>query len=112
VKFCYALRSSEKFCSAADGKQMQGPTANLGGTCGILWKKRRKDYRSQKRSRIPLEKTNKTQDQVVWVHRGPQTLNCQPESMNRTDLGPLQICYIPVAWSSYGTRYSGSRGCV
>jgi hypothetical protein len=38
--------------------------------------------------------------------------NCQPESMDRTDLGPLHICNWCAAWSSWGTPNSRTQRCL
>jgi hypothetical protein len=48
------------------------------------------------------------QNQRTWTHRGSQRLNCQPESLRGTDLGPLLMCNSCVAWSSCGTSTSRS----
>jgi hypothetical protein len=62
-------------------------------------------------SRTPQENL---QNQLTWVHRGSQTLTCQPESMHGMDLGPLHIGNNCAAGTLllYVTSNSRIRGCL
>ena len=46
------------------------------------------------------------------AHRDSQRLNRELESLYRSDLGSLHICYGCVAWCSYGTPNIGGEGSL
>ena len=81
----------------------------LVGAWEILWKRGRKDWRSQR----DQGHHKKTYRQLTWIHRGSQRLNHhQPESMHGMSPVPLHICSRCTACSSCGTFNSRSRDYV
>ena len=67
-----------------------------------------KGLRDPKRTGTPQEDQ---QSQLTWTLEVSHTLNHQPKSEHRLDLGSLHMCSRRAAWSSCGSLNNWSQGC-
>jgi hypothetical protein len=101
--FCYACRQEPSvtvlrgFIQQLMEIDAETHRQTLGWALGVLWKRQRKDWGSQ-RSQGHQKKTYRAN--LTLAHGGSQRLTHQPKSTHELVLSPLHRCSKCAAWSS------------